>query len=477
MAPRSIALMQPVISPAEANRLDLASETPVETLMDRAGYGVALAAARMGAGYGSRVAVLAGRGNNGGDAYVAARYLRERGADVTVHALGFPKGEHSPARKAAAAASLAGVRMVDLDAPTDVDLVIDGLFGTGFHGTLPDEVVGWTTTEAPVLAIDVPSGLDGLHGTTDGPAFTATRTVTFDARKVGHLVGEGPERCGTVEVHPIGLPDPDPEFWICEDADAPVPARRRDDHKWSVGSVAVVGGSTGLVGAAVMAASSALEFGAGAVRLITPGGLRSEAAAGQPGLMTDGIGTGDAFAPDETGRILDAVGRFDVLVLGPGIGKGRSGVVERIMGRWNRPLVLDADGINGASVDALKGRVAPTIITPHAGEFERLTGEAASHTAAFGLAEATGAVVVLKGSPTFIAGSERWVVASGGPELATIGTGDVLAGMIGALVARGLPLEVAARSAAHRHGQAGQALAGTGVTATALLDEIGRWAT
>jgi NAD(P)H-hydrate epimerase len=463
--------MQPVITPAEANRLDMASGTPVEALMDRAGYGVALAAARMGAGYGSRIAVLAGRGNNGGDAYVAARYLRERGADVTVHA------EHSPARKAASAASLAGVRMVEFGSPSEVDLVIDGLFGTGFHGALPDEVVPWVTIDAPVLAIDVPSGLDALQGTTEGPAFTATRTVTFDAQKVGHLVGEGPERCGIVEVHRIGLPEPEPEFWICDDADAPVAARRRDDHKWSVGSVAVVGGSAGLVGAAVMAASSALEFGAGAVRLITPGGLRSEAATGQSGLMTEGIGTGDAFVPDEAGRILDAVGRFDVLVLGPGIGKGRSVVVEQILARWDRPLVLDADGINGASIDALEGRAAPTIITPHAGEFERLTGEAASHTAAFALADTTGAVVVLKGSPTFVAGSEQWAVTSGGPELATIGTGDVLAGMIGALVARGMPLEVAARSAVHRHGLAGRALAWRGVTATALLDEIGRWAT
>lgn len=477
MVPRSIAPMQPVISPAEANRLDMASETPVEALMDRAGYGVAVTAARMGAGYGTRIDVLAGRGNNGGDAYVAARHLHERGADVTVHALGFPKGEHSAARKAGAAASLAGVRLIEFGTPTDADLVIDGLFGTGLHGALPEEIVPWIETDAPVLAIDVPSGLDGLHGTTDGPAFAATRTITFDALKVGHLVGEGPERSGAVEVHPIGLPAPDPDFWICEDTDAPVPARRRDDHKWSVGSVAVVGGSAGLVGAAVMAASSALEFGAGAVRLITPGALRAEAAAGHPGLMTDGIGTGDAFASDEAGRILDAVGRFDVLVLGPGIGKGRGEVVEQILGRWDRPLVLDADGINGASVDALERRAAPTIITPHAGEFERLTGDVASHTGAFALADATGAVVVLKGSPTFVAGSERWAVTSGGPELASIGTGDVLAGMIGALVARGLPLEVAARSAAHRHGLAGRSLAGSGLTATALLDVVGRWAT
>jgi hydroxyethylthiazole kinase-like uncharacterized protein yjeF len=274
----------------------------------------------------------------------------------------------------------------------------------------------------------------------------------------------------------IGLPEPHAEFWICDDADAPVPARRRTDHKWSVGSVAVVGGSAGLVGAAVMAASAALEFGAGAVRLITPGGVRAEAAAGHPGIMTGGVGTGETFGPDDVGLILDEVGRFDVLVLGPGMGKGRGGLVGQILARWDRPLVLDADGISGATVDDLAARPAPTIITPHAGEFERLTGEAPTHTAAFDLAAATGATVLLKGSPTFVAGEGRWAITSGGPELATIGTGDVLAGMVGALIARGLPLEVAARSAAHRHGLAGRALVGSGVTAMALLGEIGRWA-
>lgn len=469
--------MRPVITPAEASRLDLASEVPVEVLMERAGLGVALAAVRMGAGYGTRVAVLAGRGNNGGDAYVAARYLRQRGADVTIHCLGFPKGEASAARRAAAAAAAAGVRMVSWGAPTETDLIVDGLFGSGLAGPLPENVAPWTEIDAEVVAIDLPSGLDGLHGIVEGQAFTAARTVTFDALKVGHLLGQGPDRSGLVEVVPIGLPEPQPEFWICDDADAPVPSRRRDDHKWSVGSVAVVGGSAGLVGAAVMAASAALEFGAGAVRLITPGGVRAEAAVGHPGIMTGGVGSGDTFGPDDVGIILDEVGRFDVLVLGPGIGKGRGGLIDQLLARWDRPLVLDADGISGASVEALRRRSGPTVITPHFGEFERLTGVPASHTAAFELAETAGVVVVLKGSPTFVAGSQRWAVTSGGPELATIGTGDVLAGMIGALIGRGLPLEVAARSAAYRHGLAGRHLASiTSVTATGLLGEIGRWA-
>jgi hydroxyethylthiazole kinase-like uncharacterized protein yjeF len=193
--------------------------------------------------------------------------------------------------------------------------------------------------------------------------------------------------------------------------------------------------------------------------------------------MTTGIGGADAFGPADAGLILEALGRFDVLVLGPGIGRGRGALVGELLERWDRPLVLDADGISGANVAAIDARSAPTILTPHGGEFERLTGESPTPQAAFGLAAATGAVVLLKGNPTFIGGAERWAVDSGGPELATIGTGDVLAGMIGALVARGLSPEVAARSAAYRHGLAGKHLSAvTSVTAMGLLDEIGRWA-
>jgi NAD(P)H-hydrate epimerase len=469
--------MRPVITPAEASRLDMASEVPVETLMDRAGLGVALAAVEMGIGYGSKVVVLAGRGNNGGDGYVAARYLKRRGVDVCVRSLGYPKGDFSPARMAAAAAVRSGVAVDTIDRLLPADLVIDALFGSGFHGVLPVEVAPWLSHDAPVLSVDLPSGLNGLDGSVEGGAFVAARTVTFDAAKVGHLVGEGPRHTGELTIASIGLPEPEPAFLLCDADDAPVPQRPFDAHKWSAGSVAVVGGSTGMVGAAVMAAEAALRFGAGAVRLIVPSGLRTEAAMGHPGLLTEGLGGADAFGSADAGPILDALGRFDVLVLGPGIGRSRGNLIAELLERWDRPLVLDADGITGASIAALAARTAPTVITPHAGEFERLTDGAASAEAAFALADEIGSTVVLKGSPTFIAGSERWAVDSGGPELATIGSGDVLAGMIGALVARGMQPEAAARTAAYRHGLAGSALARiTSVTATGLLEEIGRWA-
>lgn len=431
----------------------------------------------MGARYGTRVLVLAGPGNNGGDGYEAARILRRRGVDVEVRALVMPDGGASPGQVAGARAMAAGVPIRRLGAPEPADLVIDALFGVGFHGDLPDEAVPWTDHAAPVLAVDLASGLDGAAGTVSGAAFVAARTVTFDAAKVGHHVADGPEHTGVLDVARIGLPAPEAQFVLCDDLDAPVPTRHRSDHKWSAGSVAVVGGSAGMVGAAVMAAEAALRFGAGAVRLIVPSGLRTEAAIGRPGIMTAGVGGVEAFSPADAGPILDALGRFDALVLGPGMGRGRGSLIAELLRRWDRPLVLDADGISGADVESIGRRTAPTVITPHAGEFERLTRAPASYQAAFDLADETGAVVLLKGNPTFVGGDERWAVDSGGPELATIGTGDILAGMIGALVARGLPAETAARSAAHRHGLAGGHLATlTSVTAIGLLDEIGRWA-
>jgi hydroxyethylthiazole kinase-like uncharacterized protein yjeF len=464
-----------VITPDESARLDKESSTPVGVLMERAGLGVAIAAGRMGAGYGSRVIVLAGPGNNGGDGYAAARFLRERGVDVAARSLGYPKGDSSPNRAQAIAAVQAGVIVEDLGDPEPCDLIIDALFGAGFHGSLPKKVVPWTSYGPPVLAVDLPSGLDGTDGSTDGPTFRAARTVTFHALKTGHLIGRGPELSGDVEVVDIGLSGERAEWLEFEDDDAAVPARSRDAHKWSAGSVAVVGGSPGILGAAMIAGRAALEFGAGAAKVFLPAALHAPAAAMDPGVLTAGLGKGDAH--DDAKAVIDACSGFDVMALGPGLGPGRESFVAEVLGGWDRPLVLDADGITAASVDELAGREAPTVLTPHAGEFEKLTGEPATPGAAAALANKTGSIVLLKGSPTFVMGREQWVVTSGGPELATIGTGDVLTGMLAALISRGMPPEAAARAAAHHHGRAGAALASfTTVTATGLLAEIGRFA-
>jgi NAD(P)H-hydrate epimerase len=446
--------------------------------MDRAGLAVALAAARLGASYGTRVLALAGPGNNGGDAYVAARYLKRRGVAVEIRSLGEPAAD-SPARRAAAAAGAAGIPVRPLGGPEPCDLIVDGLFGAGFRGALQGPAAAWTNHPAPVVAVDLPSGLSGTDGAVAGAGFTAARTVTFHSLKTGHLLGEGPDRCGVIEVADIGLVGGDPTLMLCEDEDAELPVRSRRAHKWNAGAVLVVGGSPGLLGAPVLAARAALGFGAGYVRLAVPGALRDAAAAVEPSLTTAAVGEAERFSAGDVGALLDGAERFDVLALGPGLGSGdaTSGLVAALLEGWDRPLVLDADGITAAPVSALQARQAPTVLTPHAGEFGRLAGEAAGHEAAARLADATGAVVLLKGNPTIVAGRERWVVTSGGPELATLGTGDVLTGMIAALIGRGLDAEAAGRLAAHWHGRAGGFLAAREtVTASRLADEIARWA-
>jgi hydroxyethylthiazole kinase-like uncharacterized protein yjeF len=469
--------MRPVITPEESARLDAAAEVPEADLLERAGLGVALAATRLGAAYGSKVIVLAGPGNTGGDGWVAARHLKQRGVDVAVRSLGFPRGDSSPRRAAAIAAVDAGAQVEDLAVPEAADLVIDALFGSGFHGELPERVLPWTSHPAPVLAVDLPSGLDGRDGSAGEAAFKAVHTVTFHALKTGHLVGSGPDLCGEVEVVDIGLRGEKPVWMLCEGVDAPVPPRSRDAHKWSAGSVAIVGGSPGIGGAPMLAGRAALEFGAGSVRVLAPEGIAPVIAAMDGGVMTAGFGEGSRYDIGDAAAVVAAAERFDVMVLGPGIGEGSGPFVDAVLAAWPKPLIIDADALAGLAIESLAKRPSSTVLTPHAGEFRALTGREPVPEAASAVAAETGAVVLLKGSPTFVFGREAWVVDSGSSALSTIGTGDVLAGMIAALTARGLDPEVAARSAAFRHGLAGRALGGVAsVTATGLLDEIGRWA-
>jgi ADP-dependent NAD(P)H-hydrate dehydratase / NAD(P)H-hydrate epimerase len=468
--------MRPVITPDESARLDAASTVPVVDLMERAGLAVALAAVEMGARYGSRVTVLAGPGNNGGDGYVAARLLRRRGVAVEVHALDHPRTE--AAHVAAAGARRAGVPVRELTAPVRSDLVVDALFGGGFRRGLPEEVRAWMDAAPRVLAVDVPSGLDPATGDVADGAFTAERTVTFHALKPGHVQGEGPDRCGVVTVADIGLVGGDPAMVVADDADAPRPPRPRAAHKWSAGSVLVVGGSPGMLGAALLAGTSALAFGAGSVAVALPGGWQQALVAAAPQLLSHGVGGGFEFPTDAGGEVLRRAGRYDVTVLGPGLGRARPELVADVVGGVDRPLVVDADGLNLLEPAMLEARGGPVVLTPHAGEFRRLTGEAPGPDAARGFAGATGSVVLLKGNPTYVTdGATVWVVDAGGPELASIGTGDVLAGMLAALWARGLEPLTAAVSAAHWHGRAASDLGRSGtVTADRLAAHVAGFA-
>ncbi len=453
--------MQPVLTADEYSRVDKAYTGDLDRAMDRAGFAVALAATRRGAGYGSRVAVLAGPGNNGGDGYVAARYLHRRGVDAVVHALAPPRAPE--ATRAAGLAVDAGVPVIDLGPSSPADLVVDALFGGGVRGGLPPAILGWMGHGAPVIAVDFPTGLDPNTGKVEQAAFRAAETVTFHSLKTGHVRGRGPDHCGTVTVVDIGIEGGSPSMWIAEETDAHRPDRPRTAHKWSAGSVLVVGGSTGMVGAAVLAGRSALGFGAGSVMVTSP---RSDlVATAAPDLLSRALG--------EEGEDLD---RFDTVVVGPGLAAEDRDLVVPIVQKAAR-VVLDAGGLDPALVEA-GAEDGEVVITPHSAEFERLVGVESGAFAARSYATKRGVTVLLKGNPTIVTdGSLPILVRTGGPELASIGTGDVLAGMIGALWARGSSAVEAAVSAAYWHGVAGADLASSGtVTASRLADHVGRFA-
>jgi hydroxyethylthiazole kinase-like uncharacterized protein yjeF len=455
--------VKPVLTAAEYRRVDKAWEGDLGAAMDRAGHAVALAVARHGAGYGKRVVVLAGPGNNGGDGYVAARYLRSRGAFVTIQALGEPKT--AEAAGAAEAAASDGIAISALGPPDpQADLVIDALFGGGVRGGLPAEVMAWMDIDAPVVAVDFPTGLDPDTGRVAEKAFHAVETVTFGTMKTGHVLGHGPEHCGLVTMADIGIEGGKPSFLLAEEDDAPKPVRHRTTHKWDAGAVLVVGGSTGMVGASVYAGKSALVFGAGSVNVASP----------RPDLVHQIAPQLPTFDLTDAGWRLD---RFDVVVAGPGLAEADRDSARPLVAKAERVL-LDAGALTPELFTAATEGGAEVVVTPHTGEFVRLTGHGGGSYAARALARKHDMTVLLKGNPTVISdGGVPVLVTTGGPELASIGTGDVLAGMVAALWARGLSPFAAAVSGAYWHGVAASRLASTTtVTADLLSNEIGGYA-
>ena len=316
--------------------------------------------------------------------------------------------------------------------------------------------------DVPIVAAHVPSGLDPDTGEAPERTFRADVTVAFHALSPGHLLGSGPDLCGRVTVADIGLEGGDPLMEVVTEADALLPARSRTAHKWSAGSVLVVGGSRGMIGAPVMAAKAALRFGASAVGLAVPDDLMETASILAPEILTYSQ--------------RDLPSRFDVVVAGPGMGQDET-VWRRVVDTAGT-LVLDADALTPHTGAAIASRNGPTVLTPHAGELERLTGGPASWESASELAERAAAVVVLKGNPTFVCGrAVPAVVTSNGPELATIGSGDVLVGMIASAIARGSSDFDGAVAGAYWHGVAAADLAGRRtVTADALVDHVARYA-
>ena len=443
--------MIPVVTPAEMAAIDGDAPDPVAVLIGRAGEAVAAAAVEMmGGTYGRRVVVVAGKGNNGADGRHAAARLARRGVRVEV-----VDATDAPERL-----------------PDGVALVIDAAYGTGFRGEYraPDP------RGAPVLAVDIPSGVDGLTGGAGPWAVRADRTVTFAALKPGLLFPPGRELAGEVSVVDIGLDVGRATIRVVEsdDVDGWVPRRPADSHKWK-SAVWVVAGSPGMTGAAHLCARAAMRAGAGTVRL------------GIPGVAPDPHFLEIVGRPIPMGGwdddVLADLGRAKALVVGPGLGRAAATglAVRRLVGAAaGTPLVVDADALHAlgtaeSAAAALAGRTAATVLTPHDGEYERLAGHPPGPdrvAAARQLAARADAVVLLKGPTTVVADPSGQVLVStaGDQRLATAGTGDVLAGVVGAYLAQGLDGLRAAAAGAFVHGRAGHLGWRHGLVAGDLLD-------
>jgi NAD(P)H-hydrate epimerase len=315
--------------------------------------------------------------------------------------------------------------------------------------------------------------MDGDSGVATGAVFNAERTATFHMHKTGHFLGDGPDLCGAVDLYDIGLDGGEPTMYRMTNDDLLLPKRARRVHKWTAGAVATIGGVPGLTGAALFSARGAIAAGAGASVLFTTAATSNDYASAAPDIPQMQASETTSWR-NHASEVLSLSGRFDVLVMGPGLEPVASEFVEHILDGFEGAVVVDAGALNALGrLDVLKRRKAPTVLTPHAGEFQRLAGADPDAISAKWLADETRSTIVLKGNPTLVVSDRVVVVDSGGPELATIGTGDVLAGMIAAFIAGGVDAPIAAASAAYIHGVAGSTVAvSDAVTPQRLIDAV-----
>lgn len=454
--------MIPIVTPEEMAAIDADAPEPVEELIDRAGRAVAREALDMlGGAYGRVVNVLVGTGNNGADGRTAATVLQRRGIKVRVIDI----------------ASLPSVL-------PPADLVIDAVFGTGFHGTWQAPTVGplgprgdgcaGTPQRSMVLAVDIPSGVDAADGTAGTGVMQADRTVTFQALKPGLVFGRGRELSGDVVVADIGLDVSRADRFLveAEDVGAWLVPRASDAHKWK-GAVRVVAGSPGMLGAGELCAASAARSGAGLVSLSSPGTVSAPL---REVIQVSIPASGFAEAA------LDDLQRYACLAVGPGLGRSEATIeaVRRLITDAVVPMVIDGDGLFAAAQNdgagALIGqRSLATVVTPHDREYAVLHGAPPVDDrveAARSLAVDLDCTVLLKGPTTVVAGptGPAFVIAHGDERLATAGTGDVLTGIVAAQLASGLRPERAAACAAWLHADAGNRGPRRGLLAGDLID-------
>jgi NAD(P)H-hydrate epimerase len=452
--------LDPLLTAEETRVAEEAHQGPLDELMERAGAAVADVVLR---GFPGRVTVVCGRGNNGGDGKVCARVLREAGREVQV---------------------VDGIG--DLG---DCDVVVDALLGIGLRDAPREDAARMielmNAAGRPIVAVDVPSGVNASTGEVPGAAVRATATVTFGAAKVGLAIAPGRFHAGHVHIAPIGLrPRRHEHALVPASALLEVPAKRTDSTKYSSGSVLVVGGSRGLTGAPMLAALAAFRADAGYVAVAAPESTL-------PVLETALLEVVKRPLPEDTaGRLLpraaDAVlaaaEKADAVAIGPGLGRsdGTVELVRILLERLDAPIVLDADALWELEPFS---RSAPTVLTPHSGELARLLGSESRDVDAHRLdavrraASRFGSCVLLKGADTLVASPREGVLVAtyGTPALATAGSGDVLTGIVAAFLAKGIEPRLAAATAAVAHGVASELVEPQrGVVASDLLPALRR---
>jgi len=508
-----------LVTAAEMRLLDRATiekgHASGEALMERAGRGVVTAMERTyGALLGMRVLALCGTGNNGGDGFVAARYLAAHGAEVHVVVLGDPTRIEGDARQHLEYLEKSGVVAHPMRTAEELDryvasrdqwdFAIDALLGTGARGVpealAADGVNVLRTLDDQgtiVVAVDLPTGVQADTGAIARRAVRADLTVTFGFPKRGHFLFPGRAFVGRLDVVDIGLAEDAiavsaiaVSVSTAPDMAALLPARDPRAHKNSVGRILLVGGSVGLTGAVALAARAALRSGAGYVKAAVPKSLNDilEVKLTEEMTLPMPETAERTLAMAALEPVLARAADADVVAIGCGLSRHReaSELTRRVVSECDRPMVIDADGLNAfeGHADAFARAKAPRVLTPHLGEMERLTGVPAAELEARRIdatrewAQRWRATVVLKGAPTVVASAEGRVAVNptGNPGLATAGTGDVLTGTIAALLAQGLSPFDAARLGAYVHGMAGDLAAGdkgqAGLVASDVIEQL-----
>jgi len=478
-------------------------------LMERAGRHVAaVVSSLLEAGGGYRILVLAGKGNNGGDGLVAARHLRGAGIEVSALLLAREDALGGDVVAALRAAAEAGVpyRVLGTESAADLpallasaDLIIDAVFGTGFRGPVKglagDVLAAANKSGKPIVAVDVPSGLEVDSGRLADPVIHATATVTLGLPKIGLLTHPGAETTGDLYVADLGYPSAliddlriSTSLVTAAMVRSRFPPRRPDSHKGDYGRVLIIAGSVGFSGAATLAALGALRSGAGLVTLGVPAAIYSIVASRVPEVMPTPLpGSNGSIAADALDRVNVLAKASDIVAVGPGLStdNGVLPIVRGLLGN-DRPLVIDADGLNvlAGNTRILAQTGKPVVITPHPGELGRLLDQSVSTiqtdriTAARTAASRFKCTVLLKGARTVVAaaGGEVFIVPTGNPGMATGGMGDVLTGAVAALIGQRMEPLHAAYAGAYLHGLAGDLIADArgpvGMLASEVADHL-----